>query len=106
MKSKRFGVTLPGFNLTGIAATALMFFIAAPWSEVCAGPAPTYSIDFHLISSGGSPLHNVCYSITGSLGQAVPGYSSSNVVSLFAGFWSAVPIERMDGLFINGFEEC
>jgi len=70
-----------------------------------AGTPPTYSIDFHSIGSGGSAFSTGCYRLTGTVGQAAPGYSSGSTYSLVAGFWST-DVAASDEIFFNNFEGC
>ncbi len=88
--------------LAAIVASAVAF---APWTDSRADLASP-SIDFHRISAGGARLRNSCYRLKGTVGQAAPGYSSSALYSLVAGFWSAAPITGRDEIFFNGFEGC
>lgn len=68
----------------------------------------TYSIDFHIVSPGGSSLHNSCYKLSGTVGQASPGYSSGSIYALLAGYWQAGANAAADAdtIFFNGFEGC
>lgn len=92
--------------LPGLAVIALAAVIATLSSDTRAGPTPAYSIDFHTISSGGSSLRNSCYHLTGTLGQAAPGYSSAGTLYETAGFWAAAPTAGLDDIFFNGFQGC
>jgi hypothetical protein len=89
-----------------LVAATLMAVAAIPWSYSNAQSGPAYSIDFHVISSGGTRLHNSCFVLNGAAGQAVPGYSSGGFYSLLAGFWPAAPVVQQDQLFFDGFEGC
>jgi hypothetical protein len=80
-------------------------------SNTRAQSAPTFDIDWHLISSGGTTLvggtsRSSCFIVNGTVGQAAPGYSSGGVYSLYAGFWTAAPTMRTDEIFFDGFEGC
>jgi hypothetical protein len=97
----RIGVVLPL-----VAAVAATTGIAIRWSDTRAGTIPPYSIDFHTISSGGSSLRNSCFHLTGTAGQAAPGYSSGSSDYVIAGFWPAAPTTGLDDIFFNGFEAC
>ena len=66
---------------------------------------PAYSIDFHAISAGGRTLANNCFRLSGTVGQAAPGYSSNGSAALYAGFWST-PARAVDEVFFTGFEDC
>ncbi len=96
----RFGLALP--VLVAVAASIL----AAPAADTHAGTTVAYSIDFHTISSGGSSLHNSCFHLSGTVGQAAPGYSAGSSDYVIAGFWSAAPTTGLDEIFFTGFEEC
>jgi hypothetical protein len=87
-----------------LLAMALMSAVAVMSSDTRAG-TPTYSIDFHVISAAGSALHSDCYRLSGTVGQAAPGYSSSSIYSVIAGFW-ATPSSASDEIFFNGFQGC
>lgn len=75
------------------------------WSDSRAQIQPP-AIDFHVTSAGGKYLQNSCYRLSGTLGQAAPGYSSASMYSLFAGFWPAAPTTGLDEIFFTGFEGC
>jgi hypothetical protein len=87
-------------GLTLISATGLH----SP--DVQAAPTPTYSIDFYVISSGGSSLKNSCFRLSGTIGQPAPGYSSGAIFSLIAGYWQPAVAVASDEIFYNGFEGC
>ena len=80
------------------------------WSDGRAGALVPYGIDFHTVSSGGSTLRNNCFVLSGTVGQAAPGYSSTTsgapAYSVYAGFWSAPPAPTRDEIFFTGFEGC
>lgn len=106
---KHYRARRPGrLGLRVLAATALACVVTVPWSDTRAQPTSPPSIDFHRISSGGSALHNSCYRLSGTVGQAAPGYSSANTgeYSVLAGFWSAAPTTGLDEIFFNGFGGC
>jgi hypothetical protein len=88
-----------------LAAIALVGVCALPGSDSSA-QATTPSIGFHIISAGGHALKNSCFHVSGTAGQAAPGYSSGGSESLLAGFWSASPTTSLDEIFFNGFEDC
>lgn len=92
-------------TLLVLGAIALAAVAFVPWTDSRAQLASP-SIDFHRISAGGARLHNSCYHLKGTVGQAAPGYSSSALYSLMAGFWSAAPTAGRDEIFFNGFEGC
>ncbi len=73
---------------------------------------PNFSIDWHVISSGGTTLsggdasRSTCFIVNGTLAQVVPGYSSGGIYSVYAGFWAAAPTQNTDEIFFDGFEGC
>ena len=69
-------------------------------------PTPQFSIDWHVVSSGGTQLRSSCFVLDGTLGQAVPGYSSGGTFTVLSGYWSVGPIAGTDEIFFNGFEGC
>lgn len=90
---------------------AALFLGGSIASDSRAQSAPTYAIDWHLISSGGTTLvggtsRSSCFIVNGSVGQVAPGYSSGGLYSLYAGFWTAAPTMRTDEIFFDGFEGC
>jgi len=92
-----------------VAGVLALASLASQPSDSRAGAAPGYSIDFHTISSGASTLRNGCFVLTGTVGQAAPGYSSVSAApsySLYAGFWAAAPVAGLDEIFFAGFEGC
>ena len=95
-----------GLALPLLAAVTVTAVTAMRWSDTHAGTISPYSIDFHTISSGGSSLRNGCFHLTGTVGQAAPGYSSGTTEYVIAGFWSAAPTTGLDDIFFNGFEGC
>jgi len=94
----------PRIALPVLASCVLAGFFAMPWAGSGAQAAP--SIGFHFIGAGGHALTNSCYRLSGTTGQAAPGYSSSTNVSVVAGFWTAAPTTSLDELFFDGFEDC
>ena len=74
--------------------------------SIRAGTQPAYSIDIYTISAGGNTLHDNCYRLSGTVGQAAPGYSSGSIYSLIAGYWQPAPTAATDEIFFNGFERC
>ena len=76
------------------------------FGSIRAGAPPTYSIDFYVIGAGGNTLHGNCYRLSGTVGQAAPGYSSGSIDSLIAGYWQPAPIVATDEIFFNGFQGC
>lgn len=106
MKDKYTGLRMRARKtLPLLAAIALVGITFVPWNDSRAQLASP-SIDFHQISAGGTRLHNSCFRLKGTVGQAAPGYSSSAMYSLLAGFWSAAPTTGRDEIFFNGFEGC
>ena len=87
--------------LAAAAAVALGAF-----GSIRAGAPPTYSIDFYTISAGGNTLYGNCYRLSGTVGQAAPGYSSGSIESLIAGYWQPAPVVATDEIFFNGFQGC
>ncbi len=80
-------------------------------SDTRAQTAPTYSVDWHLINSGGSTLvggtsRSSCFVVNGTVAQPVPGYSSGGIYSVYAGFWVAAQTTGNDEIFYNSFEGC
>ncbi len=101
--------TARGRSRSRIGAVVLAALAAAltvsPSSDSRAGTS-TYSIDIHRISAGGGSLRNACYRLSGSVGQPAPGYSGGTTLSVNAGFWPAVAVDRPDQLFFSGFQGC
>lgn len=99
-----------GAALPLLAAFAMTPGIAIRSSDSRAAVLPpAYSIDFHTIGAGGNTLRNDCFRLSGTVGQAAPGYSSTSdgtSYSIYAGFWTAAPAARPDEIFFTGFEEC
>ncbi len=100
IKHKRRPVATGGALLAAMVACVA----AIPWSDTQA-QASAPNIDLHLLDSGGKKLTNPCYRLTGTIGQAAPGYSSSATYSISAGFLAATPPSH-DEIFFNGFEGC
>jgi hypothetical protein len=76
------------------------------FGSILAAAAPTYSIDFYVISAGGNTLYGSCYRLSGTVGQPAPGYSSGSIDSLIAGYWQPAPMAVTDEIFFNGFQGC
>jgi hypothetical protein len=76
------------------------------FGSILAAAAPTYSIDFYVISAGGNTLYGSCYRLSGTVAQAAPGYSSGSIDSLIAGYWQPAPTAAADEIFFNGFQGC
>jgi hypothetical protein len=93
-------------SVTVLLALLLISVGAARRSDAQAGTTPTYSIDFHVISAGGTSLKSSCFRLSGTVGQPVPGYSSGNIYSLIAGYWQPAAATGSDEIFYNGFEGC
>jgi hypothetical protein len=70
--------------------------------------AGTYSIDFHAITAGGTPLRGHCVLLNGSVAEVVPGYSSGGIYSVSSGFQFPLPQNASTGdeIFFTGFEGC
>jgi hypothetical protein len=98
----------PSFSASVTVLLALLLIpVSAAWrSDAHAGTTPTYSIDFHVISAGGTSLKSSCFRLSGTVGQPVPGYSSGNIYSLIAGYWQPAAATGSDEIFYNGFEGC
>jgi len=97
-----------GAALSMLPAFAMTLAIAIRSPDSRANP-PTYSIDFHSIGTGGSSLRNNCFGLSGTVGQAAPGYSSTSdgtAYSIYSVFWSAAPATGLDEIFFTGFEGC
>lgn len=93
-----------------LVAFGMTSVIAIRSSESRADVVPAYSIDFHAISAGGTAVRNSCFGLSGTVGQAAPGYSSTTTgpptYSVYAGFRSAAPATGLDEIFFTAFEEC
>jgi hypothetical protein len=89
-----------------LTVAALVAVAAIPWSDSNAQSGPAFSIDYHVITSGGTRLRNSCFVLSGTAGETSPGYSSGGVYALLAGFWPAAPVVNQDQLFFDGFEGC
>ncbi|MEO5626086.1 MAG: hypothetical protein ABIQ70_08785 [Dokdonella sp.] len=96
---------IAGIGLKAACATAIAAFCAIPWSNSLAG-AGAPAIDFHLVSAGGQSQKNSCFSLSGTVGQVAPGYSSNATNAVFAGFWAVASPAEVDEIFFNGFEGC
>lgn len=91
---------LPAFAIV-LAILPVLASFAAPSQHA------TYRIEQHLMSAGGSRLHNSCFVLNGTAGQGAPGYSSSADFALLGGFWPAVSTKApSDQLTFSGFEGC
>jgi len=97
--------SVPRSRAVWLGALALACIAVLP-SRSPASPPPTYSIDFHVISSGGNALQGSCYRLSGTVGQVAPGYSSGSLYALIAGYWQPAPPAAADEIFFNGFEGC
>jgi hypothetical protein len=81
-------------------------------SLVPAQAQPTFSIDWHVISAGGTSLssgnqsQSSCFIVNGTLAQVSPGYSSGGIYAVYAGFWAPAPTQGADEIFFDGFEGC
>jgi hypothetical protein len=91
---------------------AAFVLVAGGMSVVRAQAQPTFSVDWHVISSGGSSLstgnqsRSSCFVVNGTVAQVSPGYSSGGVYSVYAGFWAPAPTQGTDEIFFDGFEGC
>jgi hypothetical protein len=104
-------------NQMNIRFSCALIFVSSllaigAWSVARAQAAPSFSINWHVISSGGTNLssgnmsQSSCFIVNGTLAQAAPGYSSGGIYSVYAGFWAAAPTVNTDEIFFNGFEGC
>lgn len=106
MKNKRISPRpLARIGLRVMSVISLAGVCSIHWSDSRAQVTPPTS-DFHVISAGGNSLFNSCFRLSGTVGQAAPGYSSGTTDSIVAGFWSAAPTKELDEIFFNGFEGC
>ena len=94
-----------GLTLSVLPVLVLASTVALRWSDAHAG-TPTYSINFYVIGAGGHTLQGNCFRLSGTVGQAAPGYSSASIDSLIAGYWQPAPIVATDEIFFSGFEGC
>jgi hypothetical protein len=99
----RIRIAFSAFFLAAAGFPAAFAFLS---TNAYAGGSPTYSIDFYVISAGGSLLKNSCFRLSGTVGQAAPGYSSGAIYSLIAGYWQPASNVASDEIFYNGFEGC
>jgi hypothetical protein len=109
MKKQRFrALSRVRIALPVSIAIALAGVCALPWSDSRAQStlSALSTIDFHAVSAGSKALHNSCFRLSGTVGQAAPGYMSGTTDSLISGFWSAAPTTGLDEIFFNGFEDC
>jgi hypothetical protein len=104
METKRFRARLR-VSRAALAMATLACVAAIPWSDTHAG-APPFGVNWHVVSSGGHALSNSCFRLSGTAGQAAPGYSSGPTDSIVAGFWPVAPTTGLDEIFFNGFEDC
>lgn len=102
----------PTLFCAALAALSPFVFAEAPTPERpdSASPdepsTPTYAINWHAIDPGVARLHNSCFRLSATAGQAVPGYGSGGSYVVTSGFWAAAPTHGLDDIFFNGFEEC
>jgi hypothetical protein len=89
-----------------IFTIALMSASVLYGPDARAGASSIYSIDFHVIGAGGHSLQGSCFRLSGTVGQAVPGYSSGSIYALLAGYWVNANAADSDEIFYNGFEDC
>ena|ERR1700729_588723 len=99
-------------HVSRLLVGAVFVVVAGGASLVRAQAQPTFSIDWHVISSGGTSLssgnlsQSTCFVVNGTLAQVSPGYSSGGVYSVYAGFWAPAPTQGTDEIFFDGFEGC
>ena len=91
--------------------TAGVLGLSSGPSVPAAQAEPVYSVDWHLISSGGSTVaagssRSSCFVVDGTIGQTVPGFSNGGIYAVYAGFWTPMPNTQGDEIFFNGFEGC
>ena len=96
-----------------LALVGAAFVVCIAGTSVARAQAqPTFTIDWHVISSGGTSLstgnqsQSSCFIVNGTLAQVAPGYSSGGIYSVYAGFWAAAPTRNTDEIFFDGFEGC
>jgi len=87
-----------------LVVCAVLGLSAAPGSD--SGAQAAVSMGFHFIGSAGHNLKNACYHLSGSAGQAAPGYSDSTRYAFTEGYWTAAPTTGLDEIFFNSFEDC
>lgn len=101
---------MSAFALPIFAAAAFTAIVASGAADVRADVLPTYSVDFHAISTGAAASRNSCFHLSGTLAQPAPGYSATSsgapTYSVYAGFWSATAGTVPDDVFFAGFEAC
>jgi len=73
---------------------------------VDSGAQAAPSMGFHFIGIAGHNLKNVCFRMSGTAGQAAPGYSSSSRYAVNAGYMVGAPTAGLDEIFFNSFEDC
>ena len=88
-----------------LLGAALLSYAGAA-REASAQSPPPFSIDWHVISAGGTTLRTSCFRLTGSAGQAVPGYSSGGIYAVLSGYFALPSTTQADSIFLDGFEEC
>jgi len=86
-----------------IVATAVGLIAGIPGSYGEDQATSPFSIDYHVISAGGTRLQGGCFTLNGTVAETAPGYSSGGIYSILAGFW---PAANTDEIFANGFEGC
>lgn len=86
-------------------ALALAFLMAGAVPAAVA--VDTYSIDGHIVSSGGLQSdQSTCFTLAATAGQPISGGPvSGGIYDVFAGFWRAYPPDQ-DSVFNSGFENC
>jgi hypothetical protein len=98
-------------NNVSRALVSAAFLLSAAFTAH-AQQQPNFSIDWHVISSGGTTLsggdtsRSTCFIVNGTLAQVAPGYSSGGLYSVYAGFWAGAPTQNTDEIFFDGFEGC
>lgn len=57
----------------------------------------SYDLSWHSVAGGGGASSSSNYAVTGTIGQAVVGYSSNSTYELGSGFWNANSSVGMTG---------
>ena len=87
-------------------ASACCLILAAAAPVLRAQSTPPFSIDHYVIAAAGARSRASCFIVTGTAGQAAPGYSSGATFSVVSGYWATVAAGGRDEIFFDGFEGC